>query len=344
MDAHKQTELVAFQFHGKTSEYFGIWIVNLLLSIVTLGIYSAWAKVRTKRYFYGNTELNGHRFNYLATPLQILKARIIAVVTFTLYMLLSSAFPAIGAVFALVLFAASPYLICSSLRFNSRMTSYQNVRFDFVGRYGQAFITFILLPIASMFTLYLTLPWVLKKMDSFLISNMRYGDKAFKTELSTGYYYKTSLIAAGLFIAIFAIAYAAGIFSLITSPEQATPMLFLLMAILYLFAFTLVHAVYRARMRNHIFQQTELDELCQFNSGVKVLDLVMLQVTNLLALVCTFGLALPWVNIRTSQFFISRTDVLVYEDHAHAIDTLKQNANALGDELTEVFDIDVALT
>jgi uncharacterized membrane protein YjgN (DUF898 family) len=44
-----------FSFTGGASEYFGIWIVNVLLSILTLGIYSAWAKVRNKRYFYGNT-------------------------------------------------------------------------------------------------------------------------------------------------------------------------------------------------------------------------------------------------------------------------------------------------
>src|SRR3954471_6399831 len=46
-----------FIFSGKGGEYFKIWIVNILLSIVTLGIYSAWAKVRNKQYFYGNTQL-----------------------------------------------------------------------------------------------------------------------------------------------------------------------------------------------------------------------------------------------------------------------------------------------
>lgn len=55
-----------FIFHGKTGEFFGIWIVNVLLSIVTLGIYSAWAKVRTNQYFLGSTELDNHRFSYLA--------------------------------------------------------------------------------------------------------------------------------------------------------------------------------------------------------------------------------------------------------------------------------------
>ena len=80
-------------FHGKASEFFSIWIVNLLLSIVTLGIYSAWAKVRTNRYFYGNTDIDGHRFSYLANPLQILKGRIIAVCLFASYFILSAVSP-----------------------------------------------------------------------------------------------------------------------------------------------------------------------------------------------------------------------------------------------------------
>ena len=57
-----------FEFKGTASQYFGIWIVNLLLTIITLGIYTPWAKVRTKRYFYGNTLLDGSPFDYLASP------------------------------------------------------------------------------------------------------------------------------------------------------------------------------------------------------------------------------------------------------------------------------------
>ncbi|MGH7460351.1 MAG: DUF898 family protein, partial [Longimicrobiales bacterium] len=66
------------QFSGRAGEYFGIWLVNVLLSIVTFGIYSAWAKVRTEQYFYANTRLAGASFEYLARPLSILKGRLIA--------------------------------------------------------------------------------------------------------------------------------------------------------------------------------------------------------------------------------------------------------------------------
>ncbi|MFT6387486.1 MAG: hypothetical protein ACJAUP_000857 [Cellvibrionaceae bacterium] len=41
------------RFEGKGFEYFKIWMVNILLTIVTLGLYYPWAKVRHLRYFYG---------------------------------------------------------------------------------------------------------------------------------------------------------------------------------------------------------------------------------------------------------------------------------------------------
>ena len=74
-----QTQVKPFVFTGVGGEYFKIWIVNILLTIVTLGIYSAWAKVRNKRYFYGNTSMDGVAFEYTASPIKILIGRAIAV-------------------------------------------------------------------------------------------------------------------------------------------------------------------------------------------------------------------------------------------------------------------------
>ncbi len=77
MDSVSQ-KITPIIFKGNTAEYFGIWIVNLLLSIVTLGIYSAWAKVRRKKYFYHNTLIENVGFDYHAKPISILKGRLIA--------------------------------------------------------------------------------------------------------------------------------------------------------------------------------------------------------------------------------------------------------------------------
>jgi Zn-dependent protease with chaperone function len=70
---------VPFEFRATGAEYLRIWIVNLLLTIVTVGIYSAWAKVRRLRYFYGSTALDGASFEYHGKPLAILKGRLITV-------------------------------------------------------------------------------------------------------------------------------------------------------------------------------------------------------------------------------------------------------------------------
>src|SRR6266513_5631580 len=90
------SDFVSLRFTGQAGEYFRIWIVNICLSIVTLGIYSAWAKVRRKRYFYGNTLLGDSAFEYLADPKAILKGRIVVVGGFAIYFLVGRFNAAVG--------------------------------------------------------------------------------------------------------------------------------------------------------------------------------------------------------------------------------------------------------
>jgi uncharacterized membrane protein YjgN (DUF898 family) len=120
-----------------------------MLSIVTLGFYSPWAKVRREQYFHRNTLLDGSGFDYHGDPKAILKGRIIAVVLFTL----------LGAVDRLAhdyylwaLLAASPlvpWLTIRSLAFRSRNTSYRGLRFGFLGTYA-GFCGACLLPLLGL--------------------------------------------------------------------------------------------------------------------------------------------------------------------------------------------------
>ncbi len=80
-------------FTGTGGEYFKIWIVNIFLTIITLGVYSAWAKVRTKRYFYGNTVLDGVPFEYTADPIRILIGRLIAFAFVILFYIIQKFYP-----------------------------------------------------------------------------------------------------------------------------------------------------------------------------------------------------------------------------------------------------------
>src|SRR5665213_1214024 len=110
------------EFTATAGEYFRIWIVNLALSVATLGIYSAWAKVRRKRYFHGCTHIDGDSFEYRGRPIPILKGRILAVaVAGTVYAVLHFTplwFPAVllAAVFVV------PLLLVRSFAFNAHNT------------------------------------------------------------------------------------------------------------------------------------------------------------------------------------------------------------------------------
>src|SRR6478752_6569663 len=89
------------RFEGSGGEYFKIWIVNLALTIVTLGIFSAWAKVRSKRYFYGNTFIAGHNFEYHGQPIRILIGRLIALGLLLVYSISANISPLLAGIWGI---------------------------------------------------------------------------------------------------------------------------------------------------------------------------------------------------------------------------------------------------
>ena len=52
-------EAHAVRFTGLGSEYFRVWIVNVLLMLATLGLYTPFARYRSIKYFYGHTQVAG---------------------------------------------------------------------------------------------------------------------------------------------------------------------------------------------------------------------------------------------------------------------------------------------
>lgn len=339
----------ALTFSGNAKEFFGIWIVNVLLTIVTLGIYSAWAKVRTNQYFYGNTAIENDRFTYLATPIQILKGRIIAVLFFITFALVVNFFPVVGAFMNLVFLLLMPLLICMSLRFNMRMTSFRNVRFDFTGRYGRAFAVFILYPFLSVFTLYLAFPLVLKKMDEFIVDNTKFGNQQFVSELETPTYYVAAIatICVGFVGGLIISAFNFGSLVVMDNPEAVNDGLqfqLIIFGLLMAGFFQIIQTVYRTMIRNHIYNNTFIPEKVDLESDVKISDAMGLVATNLLALVFTFGLAYAWVKVRTAHFYIERTKIFTSSDIDTIIDDIAQSDSALAEEVSDLFDVDIALT
>src|SRR3977135_3565979 len=105
------------EFTADTGEYFRIWIVTLALTIVPLGIYSPWAKVRKRRYFYGHTRIDGEAFEYRANPLAILKGRLIAVAAIAVFYGVGYFAPLYQWLPWIPLLVGGPWLLVRSLAF-----------------------------------------------------------------------------------------------------------------------------------------------------------------------------------------------------------------------------------
>ncbi len=335
------------EFSGKSREFFGIWIVNLLLSILTLGVYSAWAKVRTQQYLYGHTRLEGHRFHYHAKPLQILIGRAIAFTVFALFIAISSLNPAAGAVLALVMIFAGPWIMLQAMRFNLRMSSYRNVRFSFSGTYGGMLTTFILLPVLGMLSLYLAFPWVLKKMDTYMFNHIGYGQQKMTLGNRTSEYYLTALLL--VVVGIISVFLVIGLFSVIGSATGiqwlGSPGLIamVILALTYWTVFSLLGAIYQVRIRNHILKNLELDNTAQFRSTMKLGPYLSLIATNMLMLIATVGLAYPVTRIRKAAYLASVTQVALSPAASVQLDKATATPGSFGEEAAGFFDFDLSL-
>ncbi len=146
----EKIESVAIEFSGLGGEYFRIWIVNLLLIMVTFGIYYPWAKVRKLKYFYNNTHIDGHALEFHGEAKKMLGGTMIAWVLFSIYSV-ASAFSSIsGGIAILVLIGLAPVLLRGVMRFRLANTSWRGIRMRFTADdLKEAYLLF-LLPLAAL--------------------------------------------------------------------------------------------------------------------------------------------------------------------------------------------------
>jgi uncharacterized membrane protein YjgN (DUF898 family) len=127
------------RFTGSGSEYFRIWIVNLLLTLVTVGLYHPWAKVRKLRYFYGNTLVGEHALDFHGDPKRMLRGFLLVGALLVAYSIAGRVSPTAGLVALLLLAAVWPALFRAAMQFRLANTSWRGLRFHFNGPLAGAY-------------------------------------------------------------------------------------------------------------------------------------------------------------------------------------------------------------
>ncbi|MEN8170244.1 MAG: YjgN family protein [Pseudomonadota bacterium] len=316
------------QFHGKGGEYFKIWIVNILLTIVTFGIYSAWAKVRNHRYFYSNTQIGSGSFEYTADPVAILKGRIIAVIFLLVFNYAGTTLPFGGILYLIlsIIFVISvPWLVNRSMAFRNRNTVYRNVRFGFDGNYMDALKAFVLWPIAGALTIGILMPYAIYKQKSYVVQGSRYGTSSFASEFG--------------WRDVYGIAIRAFLLMLLAVVLFVVPFVGPLLGMA---VYLIVFAYFTANIGNLVYNNSNLLNH-GFDSTLDTKELAMIYFVNWLMLVFTFGLAMPWVKVRLAEYRAAHLVVAVDGSLDNFIAAEEKNVSSLGEEIGEAFDIDIGL-
>lgn len=338
-----------FLFDGNAAEYFRIWIVNLALGVLTLGIFSAWAKVRTQRYFYGNTRLAGVPFEYLARPLPILKGRIIAVVLFAAYVIAGQYSIGLQLGLALLIAVLTPWLIVRGAAFRARYSSWRGLNFRFVSDYGEAYLRFLVLGIPLILTLGMLYPWVKGKQKEFIVESHRFGGSWFRFLLRPGQFYPPYLIAWGvitawmffvsfLMVGVVFAALAAG------GEESGAPPAWLMigMPILMYAGYFVVLAFLAAALSNLVYNHVEIDGR-RFRSTLKGHRLLWIYFSNTIAILASVGLLIPWAMVRLARYRAECLSLVATDDFNGMRAESSGNVDATAAEVDGLFDIDIGL-
>jgi uncharacterized membrane protein YjgN (DUF898 family) len=334
-------------FSGSGSEYFRIWITNTFLSIITLGIYSAWAKVRRTRYFYGCTSLAGASFEYHGRPVAILKGRILALVLMVAYQVASGSTRALAAVLFVAVLAGMPWLIWKSLQFRLYNSSYRGLRFGFAGNAAGAYIAYLLWPALASFTGLLLAPFAHQRIKQYQHTGSRYGATRFDFNAGVGSFYLTYLKAflvllAG--VAVLSLLFGSGLAAIARrgsmAPGAYGGVLAFLLA-LYAWIF-LVIPLFSALMQNLVWNHTSIGPH-RFECRVSVSRVLFIAVTNLLGIVCTLGLYTPYAKIRMMKYRIEAVALLAAGSLEDFVADAQAQAGATGEGMADLLDIDLAL-
>ena len=339
------------RFRGEAAEYFRIWIVNLALTVLTLGIYSAWAKVRTSRWFYGRTELAGTPFEYLADPLPILRGRLVAAAFFLAYLLTSHLAPMWEPALIVLLLLAVPWILTQSLRFRAHNSAWKSLRFSYVGRTRQAYVEYLLLYLPVLLSLGLAWPWMHWRQRRLVVGQHRFGGASFAYRTGIPDFYVAWLLAFAVVVGAVILGVAVAAAGVLVAnaldvagehgADVATWIVVPVMVLLY-GGYFIAFVLAQVRITNAVWNGLRVGPH-GFLSTLQPSGVLWIYLTNTLAILGTIGLAIPWARVRMARYRADHLVLLPGGDLDAFVAEAGAAHAAIGQELADLFDVEVGL-
>jgi len=296
------------------SDLFAMRVLNLLLSLLTLGIYSFWGKAKVRRYVCGQAEYQGDWFAFHGTGRELLLGWLRALPALAFIFLFPTVLPLFwqhrAAPFVAELSAIAlvgllwPVARVGAYRYRLNRMSWRAIRFSYRGRAWRYFGASILGFLFGLITLGIYVPFVQVRLRKLLLNGTYFGDRAFEfrgrgADLAPAWFF-----ALPLTICSFGIGWA----------------WWRAFAHRYCWAHTTFAG---ARFR------------CTATGG----KLLWLWVGNFLVVVPTLGLGMSWAMLRTLRFWTKHIE-LVKEPELVSIQQDARAATAIGESFADFLGFD----
>lgn len=363
-DSMAAPEALTLTFTGSGKEYCRIWIVNLFLTVATLGIYSAWAKVRRLRYFDRNTQLAGAAFDFRGDPKAILKGRVLAVCLAAGYHYAFGFSLAIGLTMAALLLLALPFFLRSALRFRLHNTRYRGLHCDFSGSTGGAYLAYLpplltfLLPgalvaidpsgklAAPAFLLYLGWPLMYGAMKSYQQRHLQFGAVGSSYRVPARRFFKPYLVALGasigcMIVVGIVVGIAVAIYTRVAGGRLGPGAILLAMFGGYAL-FLLAIPYLQARIANLVWSNTSFPGV-EIRCTMRAWSFIKLQTANTLLTIVTLGLFRPFAVVRVYQYRLAHLSLHSADSFEQVVaGAARQRTGAAGDGVADFLGVDIS--
>ncbi|MET0364291.1 MAG: YjgN family protein [Sphingobium sp.] len=349
----------AFRFEGRWREYAPIAFTNLLLTIVTLGIYRFWATTRTRQYLWSRTQFIDEPLEWTGTGKELLVGFLLVALLFGIpflflnfgaQALVLQGHAGIAAILGIASFFAILYLTgvarFRALRYRLSRSYWHGIRggSDNAGfGYGWSWLwksTVGVLPF------WLLVPWSMTTLWNDRWSLMSFGSQTFRSEARGERIFKRFLLfylAPILFVIIgmvIAVAVASGVGDLKTmSATAAIGAAFV--AILFVFGIYillgLVALAYYAAFLRETIGHLSLGDI-EFQFGATTWQWLKLFFGDVALVICTLGIGALFLTYRHWKFFITHLEAMG-EVSLSALGQSTTREPRQGEGLLDAFDI-----
>ena len=302
-------------FHGDGTSLFLLILKNLFLTVITLGVYAAWARAERRKYMWSSTEISGQRLVFTGTGLELFKGYLKVLAVYLVFLVLPIAAnylvpgsrPVVQGVLTLALLALIPFAIYWSRAYLLSRTKWRGIQFGLepgAGPYAKTFIGGYLL---TILTLGIYGPVWVNRLRAILLNNTRFGTERFSFDGSNR--------------EAFRIGFTGFLLSVLT------------LGVYYFW--------YAAEMNRFVLSHTSFMG-ARGRSELTAGDMFKILAGSVLGTVLTLGIAFPWIVVWSTRTVLDRISFVGEVDFA-LVAQRSSRGNAASDALAHDLGVDLAL-